>query len=62
MLADASPRIAAATDIVAARFAVVDAIDEDAARFYTRFGCQQLPGGPRLVRRISDLANDVATR
>lgn len=60
LLADASSRIVAATDIVAARFAVVDAIDERAASFYTHFGYRPIPGTMRLARKISDLAHDVA--
>lgn len=59
LLADASTRIVSATDIVAARFVVVDAIDESAASFYAHYGYQPIPGARRLVRRISDLAGDV---
>ncbi|MDA8039350.1 MAG: GNAT family N-acetyltransferase [Actinomycetota bacterium] len=59
LLADASRRIVAATDIVAARFVVVDAINDEAAGFYTHYGYQPLPGTGRLVRKISDIANDL---
>jgi hypothetical protein len=46
LLADASSRIVAATEIVAARFVVVDAY-------------QPLPDTRRLVRKLSDLAHDL---
>lgn len=59
LLADASSRIVAATDIVAARFAVVDAIDDKAATFYLHYGYTPIPGSLRLVRKISDLVEDL---
>ena len=59
LLADASRRIVDATDIVAARFVVVDAISDEAASFYTHYGYRPIPGTRRLVRKISDLANDL---
>jgi len=59
LLADAASRIVAATDIVAARFAVVDAIDEHAADFYSHYGFARIPDTHRLVRKIGDLAEDV---
>ncbi len=59
LLADASRRIVDATDIVAARFVVVDAISDEAASFYTHYGYRPLPGTRRLIRKISDLASDL---
>jgi GNAT superfamily N-acetyltransferase len=59
LLADAASRIVAATDIVAARFVVVDAIDEHAAAFYSHYGFARIPDTRRLVRKIGDLAEDV---
>ena len=59
LLADASSRIVAATEIVAARFVVVDAIDDNAAHFYNHYGYQPLPDTRRLVRKLSDLAHDL---
>jgi hypothetical protein len=56
-LADASSRIVAATEIVAARFVVVDAIDDNAAHFYSHYGYQPIPDTRRLVRKLSDLAH-----
>ncbi len=60
LLADASRRIVTATEIVAARFVVVDAIDAAAAGFYAHYGFEPVPGSPRLVRKISDIAADIA--
>jgi GNAT superfamily N-acetyltransferase len=59
LLADASRRIVDATDIVAARFVVVDAISDDAATFYTHYGYRPMPNTSRLVRKVSDLADDL---
>jgi GNAT superfamily N-acetyltransferase len=61
LLADASRRIVAVTDIVAARFAVVDAIDDGAGHFYEHYGYRLVPGTRRLVRKVSDLARDLGT-
>jgi GNAT superfamily N-acetyltransferase len=59
LLADASRRIVDATDVVAARFVVVDAVSDDAASFYTHYGYRPIPGTRRLVRKISDIADDL---
>ncbi|MHB1488673.1 MAG: GNAT family N-acetyltransferase, partial [Acidimicrobiales bacterium] len=59
LLADASRRIVDATDIVAARFVVVDAINDDASSFYAHYGYRPVLGTRRLVRKITDLANDL---
>lgn len=56
LLADALQRIAAATQIVAARFIVVDAIDQAAHRFYEHHGFKPIPGTLRLVQRTADVA------
>lgn len=60
LLADALGRIVAATEIIAARFVVVDAIDENAARFCEHHGFRAVPGGQRLVQKISDIASAVS--
>ncbi|MDR6969932.1 GNAT family N-acetyltransferase [Leifsonia shinshuensis] len=60
LLADALTRVVAATQVVAARVVVVDALDADVARFYQRFGFTRVPEGLRLVRRISSVAIDLA--
>jgi GNAT superfamily N-acetyltransferase len=56
LLAEALERVLAATETVAARFVVVDAINEDAARFYEHHGFTQIPGTLRLVQKASDIA------
>lgn len=57
LLADAAQRVVAATETVAARIVVVDAIDDQAALFYEHFGfVRTAPGTSRLVQKRSDLA------
>lgn len=56
LLAEALSRIVAATQIVAARFVVVDAIDDGAARFYAHHGFRPVPGSQRLVQKVGDIA------
>ena len=51
LLADAASRIIQATNIVAARFVVVDAIDDHAASFYSHYGFEEIPNTRRLVVR-----------
>jgi GNAT superfamily N-acetyltransferase len=61
LLVDALERIVAATEVVAARVTVVDAIDEDAVRFYERFAFRRTaPDSFRLVQKISDIAKALA--
>ncbi len=45
-----------ATEVVAARFVVVDAIDQGAHGFYLHHGFREIPGFMRLVQKISDIA------
>lgn len=57
LLWDALSRAVAASEIVAARLVVVDAIDEGAARFYEHHGFTGVPGTEyRLVQKTSDVA------
>lgn len=57
LLWDALTRARAASDIVAARLVVVDAIDERAAGFYEHHGFGRVPGDPhRLVQKMGDIA------
>ena len=56
LLAEALERVLAATETVAARFVVVDAIGEDAARFYEHHGFTQIPETLRLVQKVSDIS------
>ena len=59
LLADALTRVVSATQVVAARVVVVDALDDDGARFYERFGFTRVPDGLRLVRRIRSIQADL---
>lgn len=56
LVADALCRVVTATALVAARFVVVDALDETAAAFYAHHGFRRIPGTPRLVQKVSDVA------
>jgi GNAT superfamily N-acetyltransferase len=50
----------AAGEAVAARLVVVDAIDDDAVRFYERFGFITAPEHPRrLYRRMKDIRSSL---
>lgn len=56
LLAEALRRAVQASDAVAARLVVVDAIDDRAAAFYRRWGFIDVPDNPhRLFRKISDI-------
>ncbi len=56
LLAEALRLAVLASDTVAARLVVVDAIDDDAAAFYRRWGFIDVPENPRrLFRKMSDL-------
>ncbi len=56
LLAEALRRAVAASDAAAARLVVVDAIDEDAAAFYRRWGFIEVPEHPhRLFRKMADV-------
>ncbi len=66
LLAEALRRAVQASDVVAARLVVVDAIDDRVAVFYRRWGFIDVPENPRqLFRKISDirrsLENDAAS-
>lgn len=56
LLADALGRIVVATQTVAARFVVVDALNERAVGFYEHHGFRRIPGTLRLVQKVSDIA------
>lgn len=55
LLADALRRVVAATDLVAARFVVVDALHEKAADFYEHHGFRRVPSTFRLVQKVSSV-------
>lgn len=56
LLSDALERIVIATNLVAARFVVVDALHEQAAAFYEHHGFERIPDTLRLVQKVSDIA------
>lgn len=56
LLADALHRIVVATRSVAARFVLVDALDDNAHAFYRHHGFREIPGSMRLVQKVSDIA------
>lgn len=56
LLVDALQRIVVATQTVAARFVVVDAIDRAAYGFYQHHGFREIPGAMRLIQKIGDIA------
>ncbi len=61
LLAEALRRAVQASDVVATRLVVVDAIDERAAAFYRRWGFIDVPETPhRLFRKISDIRRSLA--
>ena len=56
LLTEALRKAVAAGEAAAARLVVVDAIDDDAVRFYARHGFSSLPENPRrLFRRMKDI-------
>lgn len=56
LLAEALRKAVVASDAAAARLVVVDAIDEEAVSFYTRYGFIAVPEHPRrLYRRVKDI-------
>lgn len=55
LLIDALERIVVATETVAARFIVVDALHERAATFYEHHGFRRIPTTLRLVQKVSDV-------
>jgi GNAT superfamily N-acetyltransferase len=55
LLADALARIVDATQTVAARLVVVDAIHERVAQFYESVGFRRVPGSLLLVQKVSDI-------
>lgn len=62
LLWDALTRARAASDIAAARFVVVDAINAEAAAFYQHHGFDPVPDNPnRLVQKMTDIAGALDT-
>ena len=55
LVADALERIVSATQMVAARLVVVDALHERVAQFYESLGFRRIPGSLLLVQKITDI-------
>jgi GNAT superfamily N-acetyltransferase len=55
LLAEALSRVVAATEMVAARFVVVDAIDQHAATFCEHHGFRPIPATVGLTRKSATL-------
>lgn len=62
LLLDALTRCVRAGEIVASRFVVVDAIDENAVGFYDKYGFTRIPDTVpvRLLRRLKSIAADLS--
>lgn len=60
LVADALGRIVGATQTVAARLVVVDALNERVAQFYESLGFRRIPDSLLLVQKLSDI--DAALR
>ncbi len=55
LVADALQRVVDATQTVAARLVVVDALHERVARFYERLGFRRVPATLLLVQKVADI-------
>ena len=55
LVADALARIVDATQTVAARLVVVDALRERVAQFYESLGFRRIPGSLLLVQKLADI-------
>jgi GNAT superfamily N-acetyltransferase len=62
LLVDALARAAKAADAIGARAILVHAVDDDAARFYTKFGFESSPLDPKhLMLLMKDLRTTLAS-
>ncbi len=55
LVADALTRIVDATQTVAARLVVVDALHERVAQFYEALGFRRIPDSLLLVQKLTDI-------
>jgi GNAT superfamily N-acetyltransferase len=55
LVADAPQRIVDATQTVAARLVVVDALTDRVALFYEKLGFRRIPGSLLLLQKLSDI-------
>lgn len=60
LLLEALEKCVAAGAIAASRHVVVDALDEEAVRFYEKYGFERILETNRLLRRLKDIAADLA--
>jgi hypothetical protein len=60
LLASALQRCVLAGELVAARFVVVDAIDDAALGFYSHYDFRRIPGTDRLVRPLRDITDELS--
>jgi ribosomal protein L14E/L6E/L27E len=51
----------AASQQAGGRYVVVDAIDDNASRFYEHYGFTTTPRSDRLARKVSDIEADIKT-
>ncbi len=61
LVADALERVLRATELVAARVVVVDALSESVATFYEHLGFVRVPGIFLLVQKVADIAQAAAS-
>ncbi|MBJ7593740.1 MAG: GNAT family N-acetyltransferase [Candidatus Dormibacteraeota bacterium] len=61
LLGDALGRAVAAGAQVAARLVVVDALNDNAERFYAHFGFQRTPVARRMVLKMSTIADALSS-
>jgi len=59
-LKDTLSRVVTLSDLIGVFAVVVDAIDDDAVKFYQRFGFQQFPGHPNRLFLTVDTIRDSA--
>ena len=61
LVADAMQRVVDATQTVAARLVVVDALHERVARFYEALGFRRIPESLLLVQKVADIELSLRT-
>lgn len=59
LVADAMERVVDATQTVAARLVVVDALHERVARFYEALGFRRIPESLLLVQKVADIESSL---
>jgi len=59
LLVDVLDRMVRASKEVVFRLVVVDAVDEEAAHLYEKYGFRRFPGETKLFRKLSDIERDL---